>query len=73
MANESEVQKEINEMYCRVFERLYRGFRPVIGFIGLLQLVTTLNYSDIANSYTLQCTIVRTLSCHYKVLPSNGS
>jgi hypothetical protein len=39
---------------------LQTRFRLVIGFIGLLQIVTTINYSAIANSHTLQFTTART-------------
>jgi hypothetical protein len=38
------------------------GFGLVIGFIGLLQLVTTGNYNALANSRTLQFTTARTKS-----------
>jgi hypothetical protein len=38
------------------------GFRLVIGFIDHLQIVTTSNYSAIANSRTLQSTTTRTKS-----------
>jgi hypothetical protein len=35
----------------------YKGFGLIIGFIGLLKLITTKNYGAIANSRTLQFTI----------------
>jgi hypothetical protein len=38
------------------------GFGLVIGFIGLLQNVTTSNYSAIVNSHTQQFTTARTKS-----------
>jgi hypothetical protein len=38
------------------------GFGLVIGFIERLQIVTTSNYSVIANSHTLQFTTARTTS-----------
>jgi hypothetical protein len=41
---------------CHVYEWLETGFGLVIGFIRLLQLVSTSNYSAIANSDTLQFT-----------------
>jgi hypothetical protein len=39
---------------------LDKGFGLVIGFIGILQTVTTINYSVIANSDALQFTRART-------------
>jgi hypothetical protein len=38
------------------------GFEFVIGFIEFLQIITTSNYSTIANSNTLHFTTVRTKS-----------
>jgi hypothetical protein len=38
------------------------GFGLVIGFTGLLKLVIIINYSAIADSHTLQFTVVRTQS-----------
>jgi hypothetical protein len=38
------------------------GFGLVIGFIAHLKLVTTINYSTIADSHTLQFTTARTKS-----------
>jgi hypothetical protein len=38
------------------------GFGLVIGFIELLQIVSTGNYSAIANPHTLQFTTARTKS-----------
>jgi hypothetical protein len=38
------------------------GLGLVIGFIEHLQIITTSNYSDIANSHTLQFTTTRTKS-----------
>jgi hypothetical protein len=35
----------------------YLVIELVIGFIGLLQHITTKNYSAITNSHTLQCTM----------------
>jgi hypothetical protein len=49
----------------------------VIGFAEHLQVVTTRNYSAIANSHTLQFTTVRTsflsLLCLHQSLPGDGS
>jgi hypothetical protein len=39
----------------------------VIGFIELLQIVTTSNYSAIANSHTQQFTTARTKSSQFAV------
>jgi hypothetical protein len=39
---------------------LWTGFRLVVGFIEHLEIVTTSNYSAIANSHTLQFTTART-------------
>jgi hypothetical protein len=39
-------------------------FLLVIGFIEHLQIVTTSNYSAVANSHTLQFTTARTKSSH---------
>jgi hypothetical protein len=48
-----------------------------IAFIGLLKLVTTINYNTIADSHTLQFTTARTKSlsllCLHWALPGNGS
>jgi hypothetical protein len=43
------------------------GFWSVIGFIEHLQIVTTSNYSAVANSHTLQFTTVCTNSSHSAV------
>jgi hypothetical protein len=48
--------------YFRVIEWLYTGFGLVIGFTEQLQIVTTSNYSAIANSHTLKFTTARTKS-----------
>jgi hypothetical protein len=40
--------------FCRAYEWLCTGIGLVIGFIELLQTVTTRNYSAIASSHTLQ-------------------
>jgi hypothetical protein len=45
------------------------GFGLVIGFIEHLQIVTTSNYSAIANSRTLQFTTARTV-CTLSALSS---
>jgi hypothetical protein len=47
-------------MYVLLRDGLQTGLRLVIGFSGLLQNVTTNNYSSIANSHTLQFTAART-------------
>jgi hypothetical protein len=39
---------------------LYNGFAMVMGFIVLLKLVATINYSSISNSHTLQVPAVCT-------------
>jgi hypothetical protein len=44
-----------SELYSHLIQ-----FGWVIGFIGLLKLVTTINYSAIANSNTLQLTTAHT-------------
>jgi hypothetical protein len=41
------------------------GFELVIGFVGLLKLVTTKNYSAIANSHTLQFTVAHNKSSQF--------
>jgi hypothetical protein len=46
--------------YCHVIEWLQTEFGFVIGFIEHLQLVSTSNYSAIANSHTLEFTIAHT-------------
>jgi hypothetical protein len=52
-------------------------FGLVIGFIGLLKLVTTINYSAIADSQTLkspQHTLsLLSLPCLHRLSPGNGS
>jgi hypothetical protein len=51
------------------------GFGLAIGFIGLLQIVTTIYYSAITNSHTLQFTTACTKSSHSTVsyrLSGNG-
>jgi hypothetical protein len=40
------------------------GFELVIGFIGFLKLVTTINYSATVNSRTLQFTTAHPLCLH---------
>jgi hypothetical protein len=47
--------------YCHVLVTRH-GFGLVIGFTGFLQTVTTINYSAITNSHSLQFTIARTKS-----------
>jgi hypothetical protein len=49
-------------MYCHDFRVIIDGFGSVIGFIEHLRIVTTSNYSLIANSHTLQFTTARTKS-----------
>jgi hypothetical protein len=44
---------------------LETGFGLVIGFTGLLKLETTISYSIVANSHTLQFTIAGTKSSQY--------
>jgi hypothetical protein len=45
-----------------MYEWLQMWFELVIGFIELLQNITTSNYSTVANSYTLQFTTAHTKS-----------
>jgi hypothetical protein len=45
--------------YYHLYERLQTGFGLVIEFIDQLQIVTTSNYSAVANSHTLQFTTAR--------------
>jgi hypothetical protein len=47
---------------CPILWYLDTGFGLVIRFIGLLQTVTTINYSIIANSHTVQFTTAPTKS-----------
>jgi hypothetical protein len=54
-------------IFCHVIECPWTGFRLVIECIQHLQNVITINYSAIANSYTLQFTIARTKSSQYAV------
>jgi hypothetical protein len=49
----------------------YKGFGLKIGFIEHLQIVTTSNYSNIANSHTLQLTTARTKSSQSAVSSLN--
>jgi hypothetical protein len=49
-------------LHCHVIEWLYKWFGLVIAFIEHLQIVTTRNYSAIANSHTQQFTAARTKS-----------
>jgi hypothetical protein len=62
--------------YCHVYEWLQTRGWLVIWFIDRLQIVTTSNYSAIANSHTLQFTIARTnllsLLCLHQLLPGRG-
>jgi uncharacterized PurR-regulated membrane protein YhhQ (DUF165 family) len=49
----------------RIFELLYAGFELVIGFIEHFQIVTTSNYSAIANSHIVQFTTAHTQSSQF--------
>jgi hypothetical protein len=49
-------------LYCHVYEWLWVGFGLVIRFIEHLRIVTTGNYSAIANSHTVQFTTARSKS-----------
>jgi hypothetical protein len=51
-------------------KRLGTGFEVVTGFIGILQVATTVNYSAIANSHTL---ILLNLLFLHRLSPGNGS
>jgi hypothetical protein len=44
----------IPRSYCHVSQCLRRGFRFVIGFIGYLQVITTINYYIIAALHNVQ-------------------
>jgi hypothetical protein len=46
------VLNSLTFVYFHVIECLYTGFELVIGFIEHLQIVTTSNYSTIANSHS---------------------
>jgi hypothetical protein len=56
--------------YCHVTEWLQTGFGLVIGLNKHLQIVTTSNYSAIANSHILQFTTARTKSSQSAVSSS---
>jgi hypothetical protein len=59
-----------SHIYCHAYEWLETGFGLVIGFTDYLQIVTTSNYSAIANSHNLQFTTARTMSFHSAVVTS---
>jgi hypothetical protein len=57
-----------------VVEWLLTGFGLVIGFIGHVQLVSTINYNSFANCHTSQFAIARDYSSQSSLaLPGNGS
>jgi hypothetical protein len=62
--------------HCHVWEWLQTGFELIIGFIKYLLVITTSNYSAIANSHTLEFTTARinyfSLLCLHQSLSCSG-
>jgi hypothetical protein len=46
--------------YCHMFEWLLMGFGLEMGFIDLVQIITTSNYNAVTNLHTLQITTAHT-------------